>query len=169
MSRMVWPSSFSSCEDLPQREPALGIEAGGRFVHEQHGRPVEDRPGDHQPLGHAAGQRVDRRLRPTWSGGTSRAARRPRPGTHGSACRTAGRGSRGSPTRRAGRSSVFCWDTTPSSCLATAGGRRRRCRRRRPGPTVGITRVVSMPAVVVLPAPFGPSRPKISPGVHASG
>ena len=30
-------------------------------------------------------------------------------------------------------------------------------------PEVGITRVVSIPAVVVLPAPFGPSRPKISP------
>src|SRR5580704_16146700 len=27
-----------------------------------------------------------------------------------------------------------------------------------------MTRVVSMPAVVVLPAPLGPSRPKISPG-----
>ena len=26
-----------------------------------------------------------------------------------------------------------------------------------------MTRVVSMPAVVVLPAPFGPSSPKISP------
>ena len=30
-------------------------------------------------------------------------------------------------------------------------------------PEVGTTRVVSIPAVVVLPAPLGPSRPKISP------
>ena len=30
-------------------------------------------------------------------------------------------------------------------------------------PDVGMTRVVSMLAVVVLPAPFGPSKPKISP------
>src|SRR5262245_51908708 len=30
-------------------------------------------------------------------------------------------------------------------------------------PLVGITRVVSMPAVVVFPAPLGPRRPKISP------
>src|SRR3984885_1192093 len=30
-------------------------------------------------------------------------------------------------------------------------------------PAVGTTRVVSIPAVVVLPAPFGPSSPKISP------
>ena len=41
--------------------------------------------------------------------------------------------------------------------------RRRRRRRRAADPPVGMTRVVSMPAVVVLPAPFGPSRPKISP------
>ena len=33
-------------------------------------------------------------------------------------------------------------------------------------PEVGMTRVVSIPAVVVLPAPLGPSRPKISPGAH---
>ena len=32
-------------------------------------------------------------------------------------------------------------------------------------PDVGTTRVVSMPAVVVLPAPLGPSRPKISPAL----
>jgi len=30
-------------------------------------------------------------------------------------------------------------------------------------PDVGSTRVVSTPIVVVLPAPFGPSRPKTSP------
>jgi hypothetical protein len=33
-------------------------------------------------------------------------------------------------------------------------------------PPVGRTRVVSTPMVVDLPAPFGPSRPKISPGAH---
>ena len=30
-------------------------------------------------------------------------------------------------------------------------------------PLVGMTRVVSTPTVVVLPAPFGPSSPKTSP------
>src|SRR3954447_6641833 len=35
-------------------------------------------------------------------------------------------------------------------------------------PDVGITRVVSMPAVVVLPAPLGPSNPKISPRCTSS-
>src|SRR5947208_47275 len=32
-------------------------------------------------------------------------------------------------------------------------------------PDVGMTLVVSMPTVVVLPAPLGPSRPKISPRI----
>ena len=40
---------------------------------------------------------------------------------------------------------------------------RRRPRRRTPGPPVGSTRVVSMPIVVDLPAPFGPRSPKNSP------
>ena len=31
-------------------------------------------------------------------------------------------------------------------------------------PLVGFTRVVSIPTVVVLPAPFGPSSPNTSPG-----
>jgi hypothetical protein len=31
-------------------------------------------------------------------------------------------------------------------------------------PAVGTTRVVRMPIVVVLPAPFGPSKPNTSPG-----
>ena len=35
--------------------------------------------------------------------------------------------------------------------------------RQKRAPEVGTTRVVSIPAVVVLPAPFGPSSPKISP------
>ena len=47
--------------------------------------------------------------------------------------------------------------------LCARDARPRRCRRPRATPAVGITRVVSMPTVVVLPAPFGPSRPKISP------
>ena len=51
-------------EDLPQREPALRVEAGGRLVEEQDRRPVEDRARDHQPLRHPARQREHRRLGP---------------------------------------------------------------------------------------------------------
>ena len=61
------------------------------------------------------------------------------------------------------RSSVFCWDTIPLSCLASAGCAATSTPARKARPDVGTTRVVRMPAVVVFPAPFGPSKPKISP------
>src|SRR5712692_1415247 len=61
------------------------------------------------------------------------------------------------------RSRVFCWDTIPLSCLASAGWAATSIPPRNARPDVGTTRVVSIPAVVVLPAPLGPSRPKISP------
>ncbi len=51
-------------EQVPQGEPALRVEPRGRLVEEQHRRAVEDRPGDHQPLRHPAGQRVHRGLGP---------------------------------------------------------------------------------------------------------
>ena len=35
-------------------------------------------------------------------------------------------------------------------------------------PPVGLTRVVSIPTVVVLPAPLGPSNPNTSPGSTAN-
>jgi hypothetical protein len=52
---MVWPSSCSS----PSRS-----QSASRLVEEQHARAVEDGPGHHEPLGHAAGQGVDRGLGP---------------------------------------------------------------------------------------------------------
>ena len=61
------------------------------------------------------------------------------------------------------RSSVFCWETIPISCLASAGWAITSTVPTWALPAVGTTRVVSIPAVVVLPAPFGPSSPKISP------
>ena len=61
------------------------------------------------------------------------------------------------------RSRVFCCETIPLSCLASAGWAATSTPAMNARPDVGTTRVVSMPAVVVLPAPFGPSRPKISP------
>ena len=41
-------------DDVPQGEAALRVEARRRLVEEQHVGIVHDRPGDHQPLGHAA-------------------------------------------------------------------------------------------------------------------
>ena len=53
------PVDVELAEDLPQGDAALRVEAGGGLVEEQDRRPVHDRPGDHQPLGHAAGEGVD--------------------------------------------------------------------------------------------------------------
>ncbi len=63
------------------------------------------------------------------------------------------------------RSRVFCCETIPLSCLASAGRAATSIPARNARPDVGTTRVVSIPAVVVLPARFGPSRPKISPAL----
>src|SRR3954453_22948799 len=49
------------------------------------------------------------------------------------------------------------------TCLATAGWATTSMPAPSARPEVGTTRVVSIPAVVVFPAPLGPSRPKISP------
>src|SRR4051794_26755147 len=61
------------------------------------------------------------------------------------------------------RSSVLVCGTTPMTCFAAVGCATTSMPPTNARPLVGITRVVSMPAVVVFPAPFGPSSPKISP------
>ncbi len=61
---MVWPSPCSSPSRSHRASPALRVQARGGLVEEQHARAVEDGPGHHQPLGHAAGQGVDRGLGP---------------------------------------------------------------------------------------------------------
>ena len=57
------------------------------------------------------------------------------------------------------RSRVLVWGTTPITCLAATGWATTSIPPTSAWPLVGITRVVSIPAVVVFPAPFGPSRP----------
>ncbi len=150
-------------EDLPQREAALRIEARGRLVEEQHRRAVEDRARHHQPLGHPPGERVHRRLCPL---GEVQLLQQ----LIGGAARVRGGDAEQAPVEVqvlpdvSWRSSVFCWETMPISCLASAGcATTSIAPTNAPSPRSGITRVVSMPAVVVLPAPLGPSRPKISP------
>src|ERR1700674_5278845 len=51
-------------------------------------------------------------------------------------------------------------------CLASAGCAMTWTPPTHARPAVGTTIVVSIPTVVVLPAPLGPSRPKISPRVR---
>ena len=51
-------------EDLPHRDPGLRVQTGGGLVEEQHRGPVHHGPGDHEALGQATRQRVDRHGRP---------------------------------------------------------------------------------------------------------
>src|SRR4029453_19082308 len=53
------PGRVQLAHELVQRDPALRVETGGRLVEEQHRRSVHDRAGDHQPLRHAARERID--------------------------------------------------------------------------------------------------------------
>ena len=57
------------------------------------------------------------------------------------------------------RSSVLVCGTTPITCLASAGLRMMSTPPTSADPLVGVTRVVSMPMVVDLPAPLGPRKP----------
>jgi hypothetical protein len=61
------------------------------------------------------------------------------------------------------RSRLLCCGTTASWARAGTGLRTTSTPPMRAVPAVGRTRVVSIPTVVVFPAPLGPSRPKTSP------
>src|SRR5580692_11955346 len=55
------------------------------------------------------------------------------------------------------------WATTPIRRLTADCSLHTSCSPIQAWPAVGLTRVVSTPTVVDFPAPFGPSRQKISP------
>ena len=61
---MVWPWSCSAPRSSHRASRLCGSRPGRGLVQEQHRGPVEDGPGHHEPLGHPAGQRVDRGLGP---------------------------------------------------------------------------------------------------------
>ena len=148
---------------VPHVGPALRVEAGGRLVQEDDLRLVDDAERDVDPAALAAGvglalavgvlgelERVQRARRP---------AAAPRP----CRCRTSGPAApapRGRSTRprccRPGPRSRSGGAPRPGPC---AGRRRRRWPRRRRARCS----VASMRSVVVLPAPLGPRKPKISP------
>ena len=52
---------MESAQQVPQREPGLGVESDGRLVEKDHLRLMEQRAGDHQPLLLAARQVLDLR------------------------------------------------------------------------------------------------------------
>jgi hypothetical protein len=62
------------------------------------------------------------------------------------------------------RSTTASWKTTLETARAAIGSVATSKPSRRALPPVGATVVVSIPTVVDLPAPFGPSKPNTSPG-----
>ena len=151
---------------LPQREPALRIEACGRFVEEQDVGTVRDRPRHLQPLRHAPGERVRRRLGTVGELELLEQLERPHLRSAGAPSEVAAvvhevldHGAR--PIE-----SVELRDDTDAAAHA-GGSATTSMPAMRTRPAVGMTRVVHMPTVVVLPAPFGPSNPKISPSLTA--
>ena len=154
-------------QDVPQRQPRLRIESDRRLVEKDHARLVDERARDHEALLLAAGELIDFRVAsspmPSCSSSAGRASRRDARAQR----RSRRRGRRGSRRTLRLRSGFGRCGTTPMRCR-TRDRRvvRRRRRPRAPCPTSARTRVVRMPIVVVFPAPFGPSRPKNSPGLH---
>ena len=150
-------------EDLPEADAALRVEARGGLVEEEDGGVVQDRPRDHQALREPARERHHGRLGALGEaelhqqlvGGGPRCG-----GAHAEEAAVKvqvlpyGQGAvervglRHDADQLLGDRRVLDDIDIADECAARASGS---------------TRVVSMLAVVVLPAPFGPSSPKISP------
>ncbi len=132
-------------EDLPERDAALRVEAGGRLVEEEDRGSVHDRPRHHQPLRHAARERehigaaaVGEPELVEQAGGLGLRRLRAHPEEPAVEvevlvdARASGRACSSAARRR-------------SAASPRSGARPRRRRRRSRRPDVGITRVVSMP------------------------
>ena len=140
------------------------VEPDGRLVEEQHLRLGDERAGDLEPPPLAAAVGPDRpvdELGEAERVGELGDAPPPPAGStpHSRACR--------SRLRAAGERPVddrVLEDDAADARGPRAARGRRRSRRARAVPPVGTIVVVSMPIVVDLPAPFGPSRPNTSPG-----
>ena len=162
------PPSRSCLQLFPQVGPVLRVKAGRRLVKEQHPRPVHDAERDLEPAALTAGVGAD--------GPVGEAAvTQPE---HLEQLRAAPAGAGGAePVQAAGEQQVL----PPGRVLVGAPeladvtdpppDQRRLAPHVRPGdrasPASAGSSVVRMRRVVVLPAPFGPSRPKISPGATA--
>ena len=148
---------------VPHARAGLRVQPGRRLVEEEHARAVDDAEPDVEAAAHAAGVGLGRAI-----GGRRQlerlehlvgAGHRRRP------CRgrTAGPGSRA----RRGRSRPGRSNRPAARSRSGDGppGDRGRGRRRPPWrcPPVGLSSVASIRSVVVLPAPLGPRKPKISP------
>ena len=155
----VRPVGRVAAQHLAHRADLRRIEAVGRLVEQQQVGQPEHRLGDGQPLPHALAVGAHRRSIAV----PSRRSPAPRPGARPAGpagglpvqlqvrpCRTGAAG-----TRNPRRSADPGQDRRPgaTSCPNTLIS-----------PAVGVIRPISIRSVVVLPAPFGPSRPSTCPG-----
>ena len=138
------------------------VEAGERLVEQHQPRPMQQRALEREPLAHAAREAATPRRR---RGRPARRARAPRR-RRGARSRpySCGEERQVLPRRQLGIEMQLVREQADA-----AAQRRRRAARAgslavaRPRRCVGATSVASMPISVDLPAPFGPSRPTMSP------
>ena len=155
------PLSLESIEAFPQQVPRLRVEPGGRFVEDQQFRPVDESSSDGEAAFHAPRQVVDLVVGPLGELGEieefGRAFAHER---------------RGRSKYRPNISS--CVEPTIRARVCPLAARRPGVRgsRGRPFrveaedrelPDVGCDTAEIMRMVLVLPAPFGPRNPKLSP------
>ena len=148
-------------DQIAHLAPADGIEPGHRLVEDDELRIVDERLREADALHHAFRVLADR---PAAIGAKTRRDRGPP--RHGAAVRRRGsrtgpRSTSAAPRRTGGRR------TSDSPAGSRAAGGRSRSPAGRPRssarPDVGRSRSISSLSVVLLPAPFGPSRPKTPP------
>ena len=158
---MVTPLSRSRADQLPHVAAQLDVDAGGRLVEEQDFGLVAERLGDHHPALHAARQLHDL--------GLALVPQR-QVAQHLLDMRRVGR----LPNRPRLKLTVAQHVSKASVCSSCGTRPILRARRAivaadvvavdaRPSPAVGVTMPQTMLIRVVLPAPLGPSRAKISP------
>ena len=146
----------------PHLADLIGVEPDGRLVEDQDWRPREDRVGQPHPLPVAARQRPDDLAPPLAephlsmalaTAADARAARSPR---------RRGAKSRYSSTRMSGGSGT-AFGQVADLRAAPPGSLGDRVAGQLADPRVGARKPVRIRIIVVLPAPFGPSSPTISP------
>ena len=146
------------------RVPALRIDADGRLVEDEQLRPVEEADGDVQAALHAARELLGPVLRPVGQADDLEELGDPvaqRPAAHAVELAEEDEVLAGGQVRvdRQVLGHVADGGLGRGRARDRSAGRRRRPRRR-----PGVRRPQIIEIVVVLPAPFGPSRPYVSPG-----
>ena len=151
-------------DERPQALPQLDVDARRGLVQHDHRRLVHQRLADQHAALHAARQRAHvgvglrREVEVVQDLVDPRAVAR--------ACRNSRTGSRASRAREKNGSNTSSCGTTPSAAARSRGSRRRRRGRARARvPRSARVRPARIEISVVLPAPFGPSRPKNSPSL----